>query len=132
MRLFEGTPFDRPPRCERCDELEEECTCPPEPPPRIPPQKQTARLSVDKRKKGKVVTVVRGLPAQGNDLPDLLTQLKNACGAGGTLKEDDLEIQGRNVDKVRETLQKLGKKSPDEMTKGEASDLITELKAGGA
>ena len=23
MRLFEGTEFDRPPRCERCDELEE-------------------------------------------------------------------------------------------------------------
>ena len=85
MRLFEGTPFDRPPRCDRCGELESACVCPPQPPPRIPPQQQTARLSVEKRKKGKVVTVVRGLPAEGNDLPALLTQLKTACGAGGTL-----------------------------------------------
>jgi translation initiation factor 1 len=108
MRLFEGTAFDRPPRCERCEELEKDCNCPPEAPPRIPPDKQTARLSVEKRKKGKMVTVVRGLPAEGNDLPDLLTQLKNTCGAGGTLKDDVLEIQGRNLDRVRETLEKIG------------------------
>ena len=83
MRLFEGTPWDRPPRCERCGELEEVCTCPP--PPRVltPPEKQTARLAVEKRKKGKVVTVVRGLAADDNDLPGLLGRLKAACGAGG-------------------------------------------------
>lgn len=108
MRLFEGTPFDRPPRCERCGELEEACGCPPEPPPRIPPEQQTARLSVEKRKKGKLVTVVRGLCAEGNDLPELLTQLKNTCGAGGALKEDVLEIQGNQFDRVREVLLKLG------------------------
>ncbi len=111
MRLFEGTPFDRPPRCERCGELEEVCTCPPEapePPPRIPPDKQTARMSIEKRKKGKVVTVVRGLPADGNDLAGLLTQLKNACGAGGTLKDDAIEVQGRHLDRVRETLERIG------------------------
>ena len=51
MRLFEGTPFDRPPTCERCGQLESNCTCPPLAPPRIPPEKQTARLSVEKRKK---------------------------------------------------------------------------------
>ena len=108
MRLFEGTPFDRPPRCERCGELEVDCQCPPAPPPRLPPDQQTARLSIEKRKKGKVVTIVRGLPAEGNDLPELLTQLKAACGAGGTLKEDDLEIQGRHVDRVRQHLKAIG------------------------
>jgi translation initiation factor 1 len=68
MRLFEGTEFDRPLRCERCDELEVDCQCPPEAAPLIPPQQQTARLAIEKRKKGKVVTVIRGLPAAGNDL----------------------------------------------------------------
>lgn len=108
MRLFEGTEFDRPPKCERCGELEADCTCPPEPPPRIPPDKQTARLSVEKRKKGKTVTVVRGLPAEGNDLPELLTHLKSQCGAGGTLKEDVIEIQGNQLDRTRDALTRLG------------------------
>lgn len=108
MRLFEGTPFDRPSRCEKCDQLEEECICPPEPPFRIPPEQQTARLAIEKRKKGKRVTVVRGLPEEGNDLPELLKQLKSQCGAGGALKEEELEIQGDQLDRVRETLKGMG------------------------
>src|SRR5262245_46308452 len=108
MRLFEGTPFDRPPRCDRCGALEAECTCPPPPPERIPPEQQTARVSVEKRKKGKVVTIVRDLPAEGNDLPDLLTQLKTQCGAGGTIKEQSLEIQGEHLDRVRQVLTEIG------------------------
>ena len=108
MRLFEGTEFDVPPRCERCGELEEDCKCPPEPPAQIPPQKQTARLAVEKRKKGKLVTVIRGLPAEGNDLPELLKQLKNQCGAGGTLKEEVLEIQGNHLERLRDALKEIG------------------------
>ena len=108
MRLFEGTPFDRPPRCETCGELEADCTCPPPEALRIPPEQQTAKLAVEKRKKGKVVTVVSGLPAQGNDLAALLGELKTACGAGGTLKNETLEIQGQHLDRVREHLRRLG------------------------
>jgi translation initiation factor 1 len=108
MRLFEGTPFDRPPRCERCGELETACTCPPAPPLRIPPDKQTAKLSVEKRARGKVVTVVRGLPAEGNDLPGLLAQLKSTCGAGGAIKEDVMEIQGDHLERVRHMLSEAG------------------------
>jgi translation initiation factor 1 len=108
MRLFEGTQWDRPPRCERCGELEESCTCPPPPKVLTAPEKQTARLNVEKRKKGKVVTVIRGLPAEENDLPALLGQLKTACGAGGTVKDDLLEIQGNHLARVRDLLAGLG------------------------
>lgn len=108
MRLFEGTPFDRPPRCERCDQLEDDCTCSPEPAPRIPPQQQTARLSIEKRKKGKTVTVIRGLPSDGNDLSGLLTQLKSLCGAGGTVKDEAVEIQGNHLDRIHDELSKIG------------------------
>jgi translation initiation factor 1 len=108
MRLFEGTEFDRPPRCERCDELEAECICPPPEPVRIPPEKQTARLLCERRKRGKTVTVVRGLPAEGNDLPGLLVDLKTHCGAGGTLKDGELEIQGDHVERIRDRLEALG------------------------
>ena len=108
MRLFAGTEFDRPPSCERCRELEEVCTCPPEPAAKLDPSKQTARLAVEKRKKSKTVTVVRGLSAEGNDLPELLRKLKSVCGAGGTLKDEELEIQGNNLDRVRDELKKIG------------------------
>ena len=90
--------------------MEEQCECPPPPPPRIPPEKQTARVAKEKRKKGKVVTTIRGLPAVGNDLPALLTELKDACGAGGTLKEEVIEIQGDQVDGVARVLRQHGYK----------------------
>ena len=99
-RLFSGTAFDRPPRCDRCSQLEEECQCPPleQQAERVPPEKQTARIMVEKRKKGKWVTVVRGLAAA--DLPGLLTQLKSVCGAGGTVKDEVVEVQGKHQDRV--------------------------------
>ena len=105
MRLLEGTQWDRPPRCESCGELEEACTCLPPPKVLTPPERQTARLAVEKRKKGKVVTVVRGLPADENDLPGLLGRLK---GAGGTIKDDELEIQGDHLERLRALLAEIG------------------------
>jgi len=108
MRLFEGTPFDRPLRCEFCGELDEQCACKPETPQLTQPEKQTASLSIEKRKKGKLVTVIRGLAACENDLPALLLKLKTACGAGGTLKDNFLEVQGSHLDRVRESLEKIG------------------------
>src|SRR5258708_18495761 len=69
-RLFAGTPFDRPPTCDRCGKLESECACPPlvVEPVRLAPETQTARLKLERRPKGKVVTVVGGLDPEGNDL----------------------------------------------------------------
>ena len=112
-RLFAGTQFDRPPRCEQCDELEEDCQCPPQAAPepeRIPPEKQTAKLAVEKRKRGKVVSVIRGLDAGGNHLSELLTLLKTKCGAGGTIQGDTIEIQGKHLDRLRTELQSIGYK----------------------
>lgn len=110
MRLFAGTPFDRPPVCDRCGKLETDCVCPPLPAPKtlIPPEKQTARLSVARRRKGKVVTLVQGLAGDGNDLPALLTRIKSACGAGGTLAGETLEVQGDQRERVRELLGEIG------------------------
>ena len=108
MRLFEGTPYDQPPKCDRCGELEADCTCPPPAAARIPPEKQVARLAVEKRRKGKIVTVIRGLSATASDLPALLSLLKSQCGAGGTLDEEGLEIQGQHMDRIRAALTDLG------------------------
>jgi translation initiation factor 1 len=113
MRLFAGTEFDQPPKCKRCGALEADCTCRPPPAARISPQSQTARLSVAKRQRGKVVTVIQGLAAAGNDLPELLRQLKSHCGAGGTLEGGTLEggtleIQGDHRDRIRAALGVMG------------------------
>lgn len=110
MRLFAGTEFDRPPRCEKCNQLEEECSCscPPEPPPVTPPQLQIAKIQIEKRKKGKLVSVVRGLDPTGSHLKELLSQLKNSCGAGGTIQEEAIEIQGDHVQRIRQLLKALG------------------------
>jgi len=110
-RLFAGTEWDEPPRCERCRELEAVCTCPPAGPPAKPqavPNSQTARLAVEKRKRGKLMTVVRGLAAADNDLPALLTQLKNHCGAGGTVKDDQIEIQGDHLHRIQQKFVEIG------------------------
>ncbi|MGL4461293.1 MAG: translation initiation factor [Planctomycetia bacterium] len=112
MRLLEGTAWDRPAHCERCEKPEAECVCPPKPagPVYLSPNKQTARLQVEKRAKGKIATIVAGLDASESNLPELLTKLKTACGAGGTLGDAGPEIQGRHLDKVRELLKELGYK----------------------
>ena len=60
--------------------------------------------------KGKVVTVVRGLAADANDLTSLLAKLKNACGAGGTLDGESLEIQGDHLERLRLLFSNLGYK----------------------
>jgi translation initiation factor 1 len=106
MRLFAGTQFDRPPKCERCNALESECACPRGPLSAKNGDRQIVRLSVEKRRKGKVVTVVQGIGS--NDLVGLLSQLKTVCGAGGTLKDGLLEIQGDHVDRISGLLKSLG------------------------
>jgi translation initiation factor 1 len=108
MRLFAGTPFDRLPTCDRCGLIEVDCKCSPLAGPRVPPAQQTARLAVEKRRKGKVVTVIRGLSAAGNDLPALLKRLKSQCGAGGAIDADNLEIQGDHMDRIRLLLTEIG------------------------
>ncbi len=112
-RLFAGTPWDRPPRCERCGELVTECTCPPsvEEPVRLAPEVQTARLRLEKRPKGKVVTIVADLDPSGNDLEALAATLKSRCGAGGTVKAGRIELQGDHVASAESALSAIGYKT---------------------
>ena len=69
---------------------------------RIPPEQQTARLLTERRAKGKLVTVIAGLDSADNDLSELATRLKNACGAGGTVKDGQIELQGDHLQRRSE------------------------------
>lgn len=56
---------------------------------------------------GKVVTVVRGLPP-GAAVLDLAADLKRLCGAGGTVKDGALEIQGDHRERLTTHLRAKG------------------------
>ena len=110
MSIFAGTDLYRTPTCERCGKIESDCVCEPEPPQAVAPEKQTARLSIEKRKRGKMVTVIRGL-AEGHPAPhfaNLLTGIKNHVGAGGSIQEEQIEIQGDQLERVKSYLAGLG------------------------
>lgn len=51
-----------------------------------------------KGRRGKGVTVITGLPLRGEALAQLAKQLKQRCGAGGTVKDGVIEIQGEHRD----------------------------------
>lgn len=73
------------------------------------PNAQHIRVVLDrKRRGGKTVTVASGFSLYPDSLQKLATQLKKRCGAGGTAKEDEIEIQGDHADAVKAELSKLG------------------------
>ncbi|BCR06432.1 translation initiation factor [Desulfuromonas versatilis] len=88
--------------CSGCGRPETDCRCPQAPAESLPAHKQLARLRLEKRR-GKPVTVAAGLVMSEAQLKALLKELKARCGAGGTLKDGELEIQGDQ----RETLRAL-------------------------
>ena len=112
-RLFAGTPWDRPPTCDRCGKPEADCGCPPltVEPKRLPPETQTARLRLEKRPKGKHVTTISDLDPDGNDLVSLAAKLKARCGSGGTLKDGVIELQGDHLATADAALKAIGYKT---------------------
>ncbi|MDP9902050.1 translation initiation factor Sui1 [Variovorax ginsengisoli] len=61
-----------------------------------------------KGRKGKGVTVVRGVLLDDKALTLLGKQLKSGCGSGGTTKDGVIEIQGDHREFVIAALQKQG------------------------
>ena len=57
---------------------------------------------------GKVVTVIRGLAEPGPALDARAAELKRLCGAGGTVKDGAVLIQGDQRDRVAQRLRGLG------------------------
>lgn len=96
MGLFDGTPLERPVVCERCGADARECGCTAESPQLvdIPPAQQPLRIALEKRKRGKLVTLITGLSGSAAQSKQLLKSLKDDCGAGGTLEAGHIELQG--------------------------------------
>ncbi|MBX3641812.1 MAG: translation initiation factor Sui1 [Rubrivivax sp.] len=95
--------------CPACRRPLAQCTCRAAPQP--PAGDGIVRVGREtKGRGGKAVTLVRGLALPTAELAALGKQLRNACGAGGTVKDGVLEVQGNHVERVMALLQQQGLK----------------------
>jgi translation initiation factor 1 len=72
------------------------------------PKDQPARVSRERRGGGKMVTIIRGLDARATDLPAMLNAFKAKLGAGGTISDGRIELQGDHRDKLVGILREMG------------------------
>jgi translation initiation factor 1 len=80
--------------------------------PDLPPNQQNIRVEASsKGRKGKIVTILRGFQCSPDKLADLLKKLKTQCGAGGTIKDNEIEIQGDHKQKIIQYLIQQGYKA---------------------
>ncbi|HLD02904.1 MAG TPA: translation initiation factor [Candidatus Nanoarchaeia archaeon] len=72
--------------------------------------KEDQRITVQtvQRKFGKTITVVSGFDARSINIKEIAKKLKSKLACGGTVKENNIELQGDHKSKVREELIKLG------------------------
>ena len=84
--------------CPKCRQPVADCVCART---AAPVGDGVARVACDTQgRRGKAVTVVRGLHLADDALAQLARELKAACGVGGTLKDGVIELQGDHVERV--------------------------------
>ncbi len=87
--------------CPRCGLPEELCVC-----DEMTKEGQRIRVRSDKRKFGKVVTIVDGF--KDVDLNKIAKDLKRKLACGGTAKDDKIELQGDHTNRMRDVLTSMG------------------------
>jgi len=86
--------------CPKCGLPSDICIC-----KTIEREAQKIRISVEKRRFGKLTTIIDGIT---NNAKELASQLKQKLACGGTFKNNRIELQGNHKEKLREILVKLG------------------------
>ena len=93
--------------CPKCHQLKKTCRCKNE--ATVPSKSTVVRVGREtKGRRGKGVTIISGLPLDGNGLTELASKLKSRLGTGGTVKDGRIEIQGDHRDRIIQELEGLG------------------------
>jgi translation initiation factor 1 len=91
--------------CPSCGNPVNQCTC------RKPSPLGDGNVRVSretKGRKGKGVTLIKGLDMGASTLALMSKNLKMMCGSGGTVKEGVIEIQGDHIERILDYLKKQG------------------------
>lgn len=88
--------------CPKCGLPKQACVC-----EQIVKSSQRIKVSIDKKRYGKIVTVVSGFGG-GVDIKKIARTLKNELACGGTYKDGVVELQGDHRKKIKEILVKEG------------------------
>ncbi|MFH1978499.1 MAG: stress response translation initiation inhibitor YciH [Candidatus Aenigmatarchaeota archaeon] len=88
--------------CKKCGLPKDLCTC-----ELITKEKEKISIFCVKRRYGKTITIVSGLSKDLN-AKDILKELKTKLACGGTLKGNEIELQGNHVGRAKQVMIKLG------------------------
>ncbi|MEK6820462.1 MAG: translation initiation factor [Nanoarchaeota archaeon] len=88
--------------CPKCGLPKQACIC-----EEIAKSEQRINIKIEKRRFGKMITVVSGLEKEVN-LKEIARKLKNELACGGTVKRGSIELQGYHRKKIKEALIRLG------------------------
>tara|TARA_B110000003_G_C16570610_1_gene504134 strand:- start:99 stop:440 length:342 start_codon:yes stop_codon:yes gene_type:complete len=70
----------------------------------VKPSEQNIRLHLERKRGGKILTRVKGFSESVSSLNIICKELKKICGAGGTVKNNEILIQGNKREIIKKIL----------------------------
>ena len=89
--------------CPQCGLPKELCVC-----ETIAKEQQRIIVSIEKKKFGKINTIINGIDEKEINLKDLAKKMKTKLACGGTAKEGKIELQGNHKQSVKNILVEIG------------------------
>ena len=103
-RVFFRTACDN--RCKKCGKALKKCRCIASSQLKIKAPNQTIKIQYEKKgRKGNGVCVITNLTLPSAELKTLAKELKTKCGSGGSIKDQQIEIQGDHREIIKAALE---------------------------